>query len=91
LAVQSDVRVTRGQVDNENNNQSQYLNMSNTYKVESLIYGVREHSHWNGDIRSARLETQQGNEYRNEKQECGVRTGTRGENYTINRDIRDGD
>jgi len=28
--------VTRGQVDNENNNQSQYSNMLNTYKLRVL-------------------------------------------------------
>src|SRR5882672_5550004 len=35
-------KVTRGQVDNENNSQSRYLNMSNTYMSESLIYGIRD-------------------------------------------------
>jgi len=48
--------VTRGQVDNENNNQSQYSNMLNTYKVESPIYesesiairaGISEVQDWN--------------------------------------------
>src|SRR5882672_5522564 len=35
----SDVlRVTKGRVDNENNSQSRYSNMSNTYMNESLIY-----------------------------------------------------
>ena len=37
----SDVRVTRGRVDNENNSQSPYLNMLNTYMSESLIYEVK--------------------------------------------------
>ena len=40
----NDVRVTRGQVDNENNSQSQYSNMSNTYMNESLIYEIERHS-----------------------------------------------
>ena len=30
--------MTRGQVDNENNNQSQYSNISNNIQSESLIY-----------------------------------------------------
>jgi len=42
--VQSDVRETRGQVDNENNSQSQYLNILNNIHGGSLIYGVREQS-----------------------------------------------
>jgi len=33
-----------GQVDNENENQSQYSNMSNNHMKRSLIYGVREDS-----------------------------------------------
>ena len=36
--------VTRGQIDNENNSQSQYLNMSNNIQSEGLIY-ESEHSH----------------------------------------------
>ena len=42
--VQSDVVVTRGRVDNENNNQSQDSNISNNIYGKSLIYGVREQS-----------------------------------------------
>jgi len=39
LEVQSDVRVTRGQVDNENNTQSQDLNISNKHTwQESYIW-----------------------------------------------------
>ena len=36
--------MTRGQVDNENNNQSQDLNISNNIHDKNLIYGVREQS-----------------------------------------------
>ena len=44
LEVQSDVRVTRGQVDNENNNQSQDSNILNNIHDKSPIYRVREQS-----------------------------------------------
>ena len=44
LEVQSDVGVTRGQVDSENNSQSQDLNILNNIHGESLIYGVRGQS-----------------------------------------------
>ena len=37
--------VTRGQVDNENNNQSQYSNISNIVQGGGLYIHVREHSH----------------------------------------------
>ena len=37
--------VTKGQVDNENNSQSQYSNISNNTQSEGLIYEFREHSH----------------------------------------------
>ena len=43
------------QVDNENNNQSRYSNMSNAYMSESLIYGIERHS-----IRSGISETRNG-------------------------------
>ena len=36
--------MTRGQLDNENNNQSQDSNISNNIHGESLMYGVREQS-----------------------------------------------
>jgi len=43
------------------------------------------------DIRSARLEAQQGNEYRNEKHRNVMsKTGTRDKDYTLDRDIRVG-
>jgi len=49
--------MTRGWVDNENNNQSQYLTCQYIQSWESYIW-IREHSiSW--DIRSVRLETQQ--------------------------------
>ena len=41
-SLQSDFWVTKGRVDNENNSQSWYLNMSNTYMSESLIYGIKD-------------------------------------------------
>jgi len=44
LEVQSDFRVTRGQVDNENNNQSQDSNILNNMHEWNLIYEVREQS-----------------------------------------------
>ena len=44
MEVQSDVGVTRGPVDNENNNQSQDSNILNNIHDGSLIYGVREQS-----------------------------------------------
>ena len=44
MEVQSDVRVTRGQVDNENNNQSQDSNILNNIHGRSLIDRVRGHS-----------------------------------------------
>ena len=37
--------VTRGRVDNENNNQSQYLNISNIVQGGGLYIRVRGHSH----------------------------------------------
>ena len=37
--------VTRGQVDNENSSQSQYLNMLNNIQSGGLYIQVREHSH----------------------------------------------
>jgi len=37
--------VTRGQVDNENNSQSRYLNISNIVQCGGLYIQVREHSH----------------------------------------------
>ena len=37
--------VTRGRVDNENNNQSQYSNISNIVQGGGLYIRVREHSH----------------------------------------------
>jgi len=59
----------------------------NTYKIESLIYGVREHSHYNGDI-ECEIGTQQGDEYRNENTGMSCQKGTRDGNYTIDRDIK---
>jgi len=37
--------VTRGRVDNENNNQSQYSNILNIVQGGGLYIQVREHSH----------------------------------------------
>ena len=39
------LEVTRGQVDNENNNQSRYLNILNIVQGGGLYIRVREHSH----------------------------------------------
>ena len=39
------LEVTRGRVDNENNNQSRYSNMSNIVQGGGLYIRVREHSH----------------------------------------------
>ena len=49
------LEVTRGQVDNENNSQSQYLNISNKLQSESLIYepesiAVRNGKYWNMEV-----------------------------------------
>ena len=48
-----------------------------TYKVESLIYQVREHSHYNGDIGSVISEHSKEMSTGRRTQECDVRTGTR--------------
>jgi len=39
------LEVTRGRVDNENNNQSRYSNISNIVQGGGLYIQVREHSH----------------------------------------------
>ena len=39
------LEVTRGRVDNENNNQSRYSNISNIVQGGGLYIRVREHSH----------------------------------------------
>ena len=39
------LEVTRGQVDNENNSQSQYSNILNNIQGGGLYIQVREHSH----------------------------------------------
>ena len=39
------LEVTRGQVDNENNSQSQYLNILNNIQSGGLYIQVREHNH----------------------------------------------
>jgi len=57
------LEVTRGQVDNENNNQSQYSNMSNE---KSYVWSQRAWAIRMG-ISEVWDRTQQGNEYRNEK------------------------
>jgi len=76
-------------VDNENNNQSQDLNILNNIHGESLIYGVREKSiSWGyqkcEQEHSKAIHAWMGN--------TGMWswTGTRGKNYTIDRDIRVG-
>ena len=51
--------VTRGQVDNENNSQSQYLNISNNIQSEGLIYesesiAIRNWKYWNVGWNTAR-------------------------------------
>ena len=53
------LEVTRGQVDNENNNQSQYSNISNNIQSESLIYesesiAIRNGKYQNMDQNTAR-------------------------------------
>ena len=64
------LEVTRGQVDNEINNKSQYSNISNNIQSESLIYesesiAIRNGKYWNMCWNTARI-----------TQECDVRTGT---------------
>src|SRR5882672_4620497 len=77
----SDVRVTKGRVENENNSQSQYSNMSNTYMSESLIYRVWRHSQKSG-ISEVQEGTQQCDVYMNGKhritqdQNMGICTGS---------------
>jgi len=53
------LEVTRGRVDNENNNQSQYSNISNNIQSGSLIYKlesitIRNRKYWNMDQNTAR-------------------------------------
>ena len=54
--------MTRGQVDNENNSQSQYLNISNNIKSKGLIYKPENIAIRNGKYWSM-VGTQEGNEY----------------------------
>src|SRR5882724_12985396 len=53
------LEVTRGQVDNENNHQSQYLNISNNIQSEGLIYkseiiAIRNGKYWSMGWNTAR-------------------------------------
>ena len=65
--------VTRGQVDNKNNNQVNIQTCQIHTKLESYIWSQRAQPLEQG-YQKCELGTQQGNEYRNEKQEeCDVR------------------
>ena len=52
--VPSDVGVTRDQLDNENNNQSQDSNILNNIHEQSLIYRVKEQSISQGYLKCKR-------------------------------------
>ena len=59
MGVVGMLEVTRGQVDNENNSQSQYLNILNNIQNESLIYesesiAIRNGKYWNMGWNTAR-------------------------------------
>jgi len=69
--------VTRGQVDNENNSQSQYLNILNNIQSEGLIYESESIA-----IRNRKYQMEYGSEHSKATstgritQECNVRIGT---------------
>ena len=66
--------VTRGRVENENNSQSQYLNISNNTQIGVYIYKSESIAIRNGKISEYGLE-----------QECDVRTQNRNRNKDRNR------
>ena len=76
--------VTRGQVDNENNNQSRYLNISNIvqgvyiYESESIAIRNRNISEYRSEHRKAVCTGR-------ETQECDVVTWDRNRNKNKNR------
>ena len=85
LKVQSDVRSDQ-RLDNEDNNQSQDWNISNNIHGRSLIYGVRGHSiSWGYE----KCEWEHSKAMSTGMRSTGIQCwkGTRGKNYTIERDI----
>ena len=75
--------VTRGQVDNENNNQSQYLNISNNIQV--FIYKSENIPIRNGKISEYGLEHRKVMSTARITQECNVGTWDRNRNKNRNR------
>ena len=66
------LEVTRGQVDNENNNQSQYSNILNNIQSESLIYKSESIAIRNGNIGVWGLEHSKAMSTGRRTQECNV-------------------
>src|SRR5882724_3256558 len=70
------LEVTRGQVDNDNNSQSQYLNILNNIQSEGLIYKSESIAIRNGKISEYRSEHRKVMSTARIAQKCFVRTGT---------------
>ena len=68
--------VTSGQVDNEKNSQSQYLNISNIIQSESLIYKSESIAIRDGNIGVQESEHSKAISTGRITQECNVRIGT---------------
>jgi len=82
--------VTRGRVDNENNNQSRYSNISNIVQVGVYIYESESIAIRNRNISEYRSEHRkrcvQEGKHRNAMSEHGTGTGTRIKNRNWNWD-----
>jgi len=65
--------VTRGRVDNENNNQSSYSNISNNIQSESLIYKLESIAIRTGTLEVWELEHRKVMSTGRRTQECDVR------------------
>ena len=73
--------VARGQVDNENNSQIQYSNMSNNIQSAGLIYNSESIAIMNEEISEYRLEHRKAMCTARKAQECYVRTWVRNWNW----------
>jgi len=77
--------VTRGQIDNENNSQSQYSKISNNIQSEGLIYESEGIAIRNGKLSEYRLEHREAMSTARITQEFYVGTWNRNRNKNRNR------